>query len=490
MIDINKINLLIIEDEDFDVKRIRRTLKPFESIIDIKDIVSSGNDALRLVKNNRNRYDVIIMDYQISGGLYGVELISELKNAVPSIQIIIVTKMTLNQTDLDFAAKLIESGASWFGTKNPMDIEDFIYQPTDFILAIRNAYEKRQLQLEKSQLIDERDATITKLESSVQSILSKKKIIGDSAEIQKIKNLISKYANVNANILISGESGTGKELAATHLHYLSRRRLENFVTVNCSAIPDTLFESELFGHTKGAFTDAKEEKIGLIEQANSGTLFLDEVGDLSLGAQAKLLRFLETGEIDKIGRKKKYKVNVRIISATNKDLSKMVKENQFREDLFYRLNILNIKMPALRKRPEDVMLLIHYFLREFSREHSIKIPAISRDAEKFLSEFNWYGNTRQLKNLVLRMLLLQDGEINMDVVQLGLGDQMNRHLEDIGFEQPNKDSIIPLREAEKEFRKKYVATVRTMFKTDSETARHLGMAKSNFHRLLKELNLK
>jgi DNA-binding NtrC family response regulator len=490
MINNNKINLLIIEDEDFDVKRIKGTLTPFEHIIDVKDIVSSGTDALQLIKNDRDRFDVIIMDYQISGGLYGVELIRELKSVAPSVQIIIVTKMTLNQTDIDFAAKLIESGASWFGTKNPVDIEDFIYQPTDFILAIRNAYEKRQLQLEKFQLIDERDATITKLESSVQGVLSKKKIIGESAEIQKIKNLISKYANVNANILITGESGTGKELAATHLHYLSNRRLENFITVNCSAIPDSLFESELFGHMKGAFTDAKEGKIGLFEQADKGTLFLDEVGDLSLSAQAKLLRALETGEIEKIGRKKKHKVNIRIISATNKNLPEMVKENKFREDLFYRLNILNVKMPALRTRPEDVKLLIIYFLKEFSREHSLTVPIVSKNAEKFLMELNWYGNTRQLKNLTLRMLLLQDGEIDMEIVHLGLGDQISRHLEDSGIEQLNRGTIVTLKEAEQNFRKKYISAARALFNTDSETARHLGMAKSNFHRLLKELELK
>lgn len=263
-----KIKILVVEDEEFDVKRIKKTLAPYKNKIQIKDIVSSGNGALRLIKQNPDNYDVIILDYQISGGLYGVDLITAIKKEQLALQIIIVTKMTLNQTDLDFAAKLIDTGASWFGTKNPIDIEDFIYQPTDFILAIQNAYEKRQLQLEKSQLINERDASIYKLEYNVHEILSTRKLVGESSQLQQIKYFISKYADINANILITGESGTGKELVATNLHYLSKRRLENFVTVNCSAIPDTLFESELFGHTKGAFTDARDEKTGLFEQAD------------------------------------------------------------------------------------------------------------------------------------------------------------------------------------------------------------------------------
>jgi len=486
-----KIRILIVEDEDYDVKRIVNTLEPFKNMMDVKNVVSSGRDALQIIEDNSDDYDVIILDYQISGGLYGVELISQIKKIDPSLQIIIITKMTLNQTDIDFAEKLIKSGASWFGTKNPIDIEDFIYQPTDFLLAIQNAFEKRQLQLEKSWLISERDATLSKLENNVHDNLLKKKIIGTSSQIQQIKFFISKYADVNANILITGESGTGKELIATHLHYLSKKRFENFVTVNCSAIPDTLFESEFFGHTKGAFTDAREEKTGLFEQAHKGTLFLDEVGDLSLNAQAKLLRALESGEIDKIGRKKKHKVDVRIISATNKDLSQLVKQKKFRQDFYYRLNILNIHIPAIRERKDDIEPLIKYFLNEYRKEYAVPHLSISSKAMDYLTEFSWYGNVRQIKNLVLRMLLLQNGEINMDVVRMCLTDQIKREFEELGnVTAPDKDFIIPLKEAEKNFRFKYIQAVRNLFPTDTEAAKRLGLAKSNFHRLLKQLNLK
>ena len=486
-----KIKILIVEDEDYDVKRIANTLDPFKNMLDIKSIVSSGRDALQIVKKNPDDYDVIILDYQISGGIYGVELISEIKKVDASLQIIIITKMTLNQTDLEFASKLIRSGASWFGTKNPIDIEDFIYQPTDFLLAIQNAYEKRQLQLEKSLLIHERDKTLSKLENNIHGILQGRKIIGKSSQIEQIRFFISKYSDVNANILITGESGTGKELVATHLHYLSKKRLENFVTVNCSAIPDTLFESEFFGYTKGAFTDAREGKMGFFEQADKGTLFLDEVGDLSLNAQSKLLRALESGEIDKIGRKKKYKVDTRIISATNKDLAQMVKQNKFRQDLYYRLNILNIHIPALREHKEDIALLIEYFLKKYCFEYNIEKPAISKEVMDFFTDFDWYGNTRELKNLVLRMLLLQSGEINMEVARLCLKDKLERKFEEFeNIKISGKDSILPLKKAERNFRRKYVEAVRSLFTTDAETAKYLGMAKSNFHRLLKELNFK
>ncbi|GBD92387.1 transcriptional regulatory protein ZraR [bacterium BMS3Abin04] len=486
-----KIKILIVEDEDYDVKRIIKTLEPFKNTIEVKDIISSGRDALLLIKEDSDSYDVIILDYQISGGLYGVELISAIKKISPSLQIIIITKMTLNQTDLAFAAKLIRSGASWFGTKNPIDIEDFIYQPTDFLLAIQNAYEKRQLQLEKSWLINERDATISKLEQRVQDILIERKIVGKSSKTEQIKFFISKYADVNANILITGESGTGKELVATHLHYLSKKRLENFVTVNCSAIPDTLFESEFFGYSKGAFTGAREEKIGFFEQADKGTLFLDEVGDLSANAQGKLLRALESGEIDKIGRKKKYKVDVRIISATNKDLAQLVKQKSFRQDLYYRLNILNISIPALRERKEDIKPLIVYFLKIYSAEYNIRVPEISKEVMNFLTDLEWYGNTRELKNLVLRMMLLHNGEINMDIVRLCLKDQLKRKFDE--FENTKisgKEFILPLRKAERNFRLKYIDAVRQLFSTDAEAAKYLGVAKSNFHRILKDLNFK
>jgi len=479
----NVIKLLVVEDEEFDVIRIKKTLEPYNKQIVILDIVSTGKDALELIKAKPEHYDVIVLDYQISGGLYGIDLITEIKKISEALQIVIITKMTLNQTNVDFAVQLIESGASWFGTKNPVDMEDYIYQPTDFLLAIQNAYEKNMLQKEKEILLKERNRSIDKLNAKIDIILKEKKLIGKSSDLNQIKYLISRYADIDAAVLITGESGTGKELIANHLHYTSKRRFENFVTVNCSAIPDSLFESELFGYEKGAFTDARNEKPGFFEQANRGTLFLDEISELSLSTQAKLPRVLESGEVDKIGRKKQLKVNVRIVAATNKDLANLVKDGKFREDLFYRLNILNIFIPPLRERSEDIKELIRYFVSRLCNAHAIPKPEFDEEAVAFLQNFSWKGNVRQLKNLVLRMLLLQTGRITMDIVQLALGSQLETALENYGMLLPKRDHILPLRVAEKKFRKQYISTALFLpilaFSQNSSTGKIAGTVKDS-----------
>ncbi len=486
----NVIKLLVVEDEEFDVIRVKKTLRPYKKQIVIRDIVSSGKAALELINAQPELYNVIVLDYQISGGLYGIELISEIKKISEALQIVIITKMTLNQADVEFAVQLIESGASWFGTKNPVDIEEYIYQPTDFVLAIQNAYEKNILQKEKTILLRERNRSMDRLDAKINIILKEKKLIGKSSGLNQIKFLISRYADIDASVLITGESGTGKELIANHLHYSSKRRFENFITVNCSAIPDSLFESELFGYEKGAFTDARSDKTGFFEQADKGTLFLDEIAELSLATQAKLLRVLESGEVDKIGRKKQLKVNVRVLAATNKNLTVLVKEGKFREDLFYRLNILNIYIPPLRERQEDIRELINYFMLRFCATHAIPQPEFDKDASDFLQGFSWGGNVRQLKNLVLRMLLLQTGLIDMNIVRLALGNQLEKAFENDAMLLSGRENILPLKVAEKKFRKHYVSTALGLFSTDAETARNLGIAKSNFHKILKDLNLK
>ncbi len=485
----NQINILVVEDEEFDVKRIRETLQPFEETMCIREIVSSGKDTLKLIKNNKHLFDVIILDYQISGGLHGEELIEEIKKIDNTLQVIVITKMTINQTDLEFATQLIESGASWFGTKNPTDI-DYIYQPTDFVLAIKNAYDKRKLEIEKELLRKEHTSSRSKLESNIQEMINRYTLIGESAGMRAIKNSIENYATTDANVLIFGESGTGKELAARNIHYLSQRKFENFVTVNCSAIPNELIESELFGYEKGAFTDAKGEKAGLFEQANGGTIFLDEVSELPLLAQAKLLRVLENGEIDKIGRKKRYEVNVRVIAASNKNLEALMRERQFREDLFYRLNILNIQLPPLRERKDDIMLLLKNFMEKSSDEFHVFIPEINDEGIKFLSGFHWPGNVRQLKNVVQRLVLMGTGAIGLDEVEAALGIKNQATFG--GYITPvySKEEMPHLREAELEFRKRFVQFVRKNSRNDSEAARKLGIARSNFHRLCKELGLK
>jgi DNA-binding NtrC family response regulator len=477
------INVLIIEDEEYDVRRIRNTLKPFEAKISVGDVVSNARDALSCLKKNRGVYDVIIMDYQISGGLRGEQLIKEIKKIDETLQIIVITKMTINQTDLYFANQLLGMGAYWFGTKYPADIEEYIYQPTDFILSIMNAYEKKQLEIRSNR-------SQRKLDRTIQGIVNKRPLIGDSPLMMEIRELIRKYAVTPASVLITGESGTGKELVAMNIHYQSPRKYENFVPVNCAAIPKDLIESELFGFERGSFTGAKDEKPGLFEQAAGGTIFLDEIGEMPIAAQAKLLRVLESGELDKIGRKKRLRVDVRVIASTNKNLKELMEKKRFREDLYYRLNILHIKTYPLREHPEDIPQLIDYFMNYYGSDLGIIPPTITSEGMDLLIRHPWPGNVRQVKNVVQRLLLSGVSTLTPETIEtcLGTSEEKGAHV----FSQPvfDKNRILPLSEIETAFRKNYIRFVRNNSATDAEAARKLGIAPPNFHRLCKDLGLK
>ena len=477
------IHILVIEDEEFDVIRIENTLKPFSDRIKIVEVVSSGHIALKWLKDNPNACDVIIMDYQISGGLFGEKLIREIKKFDITLQIVLITKMTINQTDPQFANQLLESGASWFGTKYPGDIENYIYQPTDFILSIQNAFDKKCLQAKHLQSEE-------KLDRNIQDMIKTKPMVGDSKKMTDLKEQIKKFALPNANVLILGESGTGKELVASHLHYQSKRKFEKFVTINCAAIPKDLIESELFGFEKGSFTGAINEKAGLFEQADKGTLFLDEITELPFSVQAKLLRVLQEGEIDKIGRKKKYEVDVRVIAATNRDIEEMLNNKEFREDLYYRLNILQIKVPPLREREEDITRLVNFFIDSYSDEMGIKPPQLTEKALKIIKEFSWPGNVRQLKNVTHRMVILSQEKITETIAKESIGVDHNNRKGSFAPDFLHHAEIVPLKDMEKKFRRAYVEYVRQHSYSDAEAADKLGVAPSNYHRLCKEVGLK
>lgn len=476
-----KIHLLIIEDEDYDVRRIRQTLEPFRERITINKIVADGQSALDVVASGRYKFDVVIMDYQIVGGISGEALIRKIKEIDPVLQIIVVTKMTVNITDFEFANRLLEAGAMWYCTKYPGDIEEFIYQPTDFILSIYNAWEKRRLEIEKL-------SSSRKLKQTVDEVLDKKKIVGESEIMHKLREKITRAARHDTTVLIYGASGTGKELVATHIHYLSNRKFEKFVTINCGSLPGELIESELFGYEKGSFTGAREKKPGLFELANHGTVFLDEIGDLPLAAQVKLLRVLQEGEIDKIGRTDKIKVNSRVIAATNKDLQSAIEQKQFREDLYYRLNVLTIKVPSLRERRSDIPLLVDFFLERFSGDMSIALPDIAPEALDILVRFDWPGNVRQLQNVLQRILFIADGRVTVADVEEALGNRSGKGNKKIPAWQLS--DIIPWREMEKALKGDYFRFVRENTKSDAEAARKLGLAPPNFYRMCKELGLK
>ena len=480
----NHINILLIEDEEFDVNRIKNTINYYETRIKVLDTVSNGRAALELISKTPDRYDVVILDYQISGGLKGEELIVKIKEKDPFIQIIVITKMTINITDYNFANNLIKSGAFWYGTKYPGNIEEYIYQPTDFILSIFNAYEKKNL--EKHKLRSDK-----KLKQNITNLLEMKQIIGESKQIIQLKESIERYAKSDVNILVNGPSGTGKELVAWNMHLKSKRKYENFVPINCGSIPADLIESELFGYEKGAFTGANTSKQGLFEVANNGTLFLDEVAELPLPAQVKLLRVIQEGEIEKIGRTEKLSVNVRIIAATNKNLASEVNNGRFREDLYYRLNVVPLDIVPLRSRGDDIILLFDYFLKYFSRDLDVEMPEVDEKAKEILLNYKWPGNVRELRNVVQRLILNCSGKITAKDISNPM--ILRNHVivkEETNFDDMYQGMVLPLKEMEKIFRKKYFSYVRSISSSDSSAAEKLGLAPSNYYRMCKELGIK
>ena len=479
------IQVLLIEDEEYDVVRVMNTLKPFSDKINVAHIVSDGNAALDLIKNNRSAYDVVVMDFHLTGGVMGEELIQKIKELDFSIQIIVITKMTINITDFNFANRLMRAGAFWYCTKYPGDIEDFIYQPTDFILSIFNAYEKSKLE-------KERQKSNQKLIKNIEDILSQKRIIGESQTMKKMKDEIKKYAQSDVNILISGSSVTGKELVAYNIHYNSERKFENFVPINCGSLPHDLIESELFGYEKGAFTGADKRKSGLFEIAHNGTVFLDEITELPLSAQVKLLRVIQEGELEKIGRTEKVKVNIRIIAATNRNIEEEVKAKRFREDLYYRLNVIYIEVPDLKLRKSDILILLDHFLIQFSIKMGKEKPSISPEALEIFVNYPWPGNVRELKNVVQRVLFRDEREITVEHAKDSLGsyykNNEDRSLPDI--EAIFENNILPLSQMEKMIREKYLTYVRMHSESDTDAAKKLGLAPSNYYRMAKELGMK
>jgi len=478
-----KIKILLIEDEEFDVLRVEKTISLQEELLEITDIVSDGRSAIELIEESPNRFDIVIMDFQIAGGLMGGDLITAIKKVSPYIQIIVITKLTINDNKFEFASKLLKMGAFWYCTKYPTHIMEYIYQPTDFLISIHNAYQKKMLELAKFDYDK-------KMSGNIDIIMESKKIIGSSEQVLELNKSIKKYASREVNVLVFGESGTGKELVAYNIHYNSPRRFENFVRINCGSIPQDLIESELFGYEKYSFTGAGKTKKGLFEIANNGTVFLDEIADLPLNAQSTLLRVLQDGEIEKIGRSESLKVNVRVVAASNKKLEDEVKAKRFREDLFYRLNIIPISIPPLRERKEDIVELLNFFMIKYSDSLRFDKPNFSDQAMEAILNYDWPGNVRELKSFVQRILFVDSDSITAEYVHLSLnnlqltGEKDNTIL-DHYFDE---SKIIHLREFEKIARNKYINFVRNTSSSDKQAADKLGIAQPNFSRLCKDLD--
>jgi len=346
-------------------------------------LASNGEEAVRWAE--REIFDLALLDIRMPK-VDGLSALKKIKILSPETVVIVITAFA----SADTAIRAMKEGAYDYITK-PFKVDEIK-------LIIRNALEKKNL--EKENLL---------LKQVVQERYHFGNIVGQSPKMLELYRLLEKVAPTKTNILITGESGTGKELVAKAIHYNSPRKDKPFVTLNCGAIPESLIESELFGHMKGAFTDAVSTKKGLFEVADEGTIFLDEISELPLMMQVKLLRVIQDKEFKRVGGTEDIRVDVRIISATNKDLEEAVREKRFREDLFYRLNVIQIKLPPLRERKEDIPLLADHFLKKYSEELGKSITRISPEALQFLMNYDFPGNVRELQNIIERAVALETG---------------------------------------------------------------------------------
>jgi two-component system, NtrC family, response regulator PilR len=349
-------------------------------------IAMDGEDAVELLQ--KEIFDLVITDLRMPK-VDGMEVLKAVKSASPETVVLIITAFA----SADSAVEAMKQGAYDYLTKP--------FQVDEVQLIIRNALEKRRLTTENMLL---------KREMASQSSFAQ--LVGQSEAIQRVFEVVRKVADSKSNVLICGESGTGKELVARAIHYNSVRSALPFVAVNCSAVPETLLESELFGHMKGSFTGAIANKAGLFEIANGGTIFLDEIGDTTPTIQVKLLRVIQEREFRRVGGSQDIKVDVRVVAATNKDLEKAVADGSFREDLYYRLDVIPIRLPPLRMRTGDIPLLVNHFLERFAKESGKPKPVFSSDAMHVLLEHEWRGNVRELENLIERVVAFSvDGPV-------------------------------------------------------------------------------
>jgi two-component system, NtrC family, nitrogen regulation response regulator NtrX len=380
--------ILIIEDEA-SIRRVLTKILSEESETYQVEEAEDGIQGLEKIKNSD--YDLVLCDIKMPK-MDGEELLEAVKKIKPEIPIVMIS----GHGDMETAINTMRLGAF-----------DYISKPPDLnrlLNTVRNALDKKQLVVENK-------------------ILKKKvsknyEMIGNSEPINHIKQMIEKVAQTDARVLITGPNGTGKELVAHQLHEKSERADFPLIEVNCAAIPSELIESELFGHVKGAFTSAVKDRAGKFEAADGGTIFLDEIGDMSLAAQAKVLRALQESLIQRVGADKDIKVNVRVVAATNKDLKKELEEGRFREDLYHRLAVILIKVPALNDRRDDIPLLIEYFASKIAEEQGNTKKLFSSTATKLLQEYDWTGNIRELRNVVERLIILGGSEISETDVKL------------------------------------------------------------------------
>lgn len=449
-----KAKILVVDDEE----NIRKSLKmilEYEGYSFLE--AADGEEALDIIEETVG-LDLVLLDIKLPGR-DGLEVLAELKEKPYRPEVVMISGHGTIKTAVD-ATKL---GAF-----------DFLEKPLHrerVLLCIRNALNQSKLLRECQDLRKKSD--------------KRYELIGNHSSMKKLWKEIIKISPTNATVLIHGKSGTGKELIARAIHSQSLRAKERFVQVNCAAIPEELIESEFFGHEKGAFTGATEKKPGKFEQADGGTIFLDEIGDMSLKTQSKVLRVLEEGEVQTVGSSRINKVDVRIIAATNKDLGKEKKEGTFREDLYFRLNVIPIYSPSLREKKEDIPLLVEYFSKIYTEENNFKVKKFSEDAIEAMIKYPWKGNVRELKNVVERLIIMTEADI------IGRQDLPECIRGEIGIYLPEAKGIKTLKEfrelAEKDF---ILAKLEESNWNISQTAREIDTPRSNLYKKLEHYGIK
>jgi len=463
--DIQKGEIIVIDDEPIVCKSCKRILERVGYKV---ETFTAGKEALERLR--QKVFDVAIVDLKMPE-IDGMEILSRIRQDYPEIMVIMITGYSTVET----AVKAMKMGAFDYVSKP--------FTPGELEIIVKNALEKRRLVFENRYL-----------RNQLQQKYRFGNIIGKSKRMQEVYQIIEKVAPTDSTVLIYGESGTGKELVARAIHYNSLRKEKPFISVDCGALSESLLESELFGHVKGSFTDAVVTKPGLFDVANGGTFFLDEVGNISLSTQAKLLRVLQEREFKPVGGTKWKKVDIRIIAATNKDLKELIKKGTFREDLFYRLNIVPIFLPPLRERREDIPLLVSHFLRKYNRERKREVKAVSPEAMEFLINYSWPGNVRELENLIERLVVISEEDIirpehlppSVRGKSLPLQTEVPK-----SWEEVKKIKKKLQREIIEKIEKKFI--IETLKKNNwnvTKSAKEVGMQRQNFQALMRKYNIK
>jgi DNA-binding NtrC family response regulator len=456
--------ILIVDDEEIVLRSCLRVLRGEDFEI---DTAGDGLTALGMV--TEKAYDVLILDIKMPR-MDGIEVLRRVKEAHPDIDVIMITGLH----DIGTAVQAMKLGA--------LDYLPKPFEPDQLKMLVEKAFGRRALR-EGTLSADSDDSPVYQFEN----------IIGSSLPMQNMYRMIARCAPTNSTVMIRGESGTGKELIARAIHYNSLRKDGPFVPVDCTSLSENLLESELFGHVKGSFTGAVSNKKGLFESADGGTLFLDEIGNISLTTQAKLLRFIEEREFKAVGDTRTLTVDIRLITATNKDLEAMVADGAFREDLYYRINIFPIEIPPLRERREDIPLLATHFLKQFSEDMNHKTTEFSAGAMNLLMNHDWPGNVRELENVIQRAVILASG----DIIRQGHLVSIIDMLPHVELDAPRTSD--ELKEIKKVARQKSVEEVEKQFVIGAlkrnhwnvtRAAEETGMQRSNFQALMKKYDIR